>query len=45
VICLNIFVIQLKQIHNEKIITTVALTVSLMFGANAQQGEALGGVN
>lgn len=29
----------------KKIITTVALTFSLMFGANAQQGEALGGVN
>lgn len=29
----------------KKIITTVALTVSLMFGAKAQQGEALGGVN
>lgn len=29
----------------KKIITTVALTVSLMFGANAQQGEILGGVN
>jgi hypothetical protein len=29
----------------KKIITTVALTVSLMFGVNAQQGEILGGVN
>jgi len=29
----------------KKIITAVALTASLMFGAKAQQGEALGGVN
>lgn len=29
----------------KKIITTVALTVALMFGAKAQQGEILGGVN
>ncbi len=28
-----------------KIITTVALTISLMFGVKAQQGEILGGVN